>query len=146
MPDHREIAVLLARAAIREELTAYLAAVMGHDWERVAETFAPSATLDYGTPGVTGVQANIDLLRAGVDLLTSKSTLLGMHADIEVSGDQATSEATTFTAHTPALATDHRARMSIVVYADAWRHGPDGRWRVTDRVVHHRVRGWLDLQ
>src|SRR5882672_9485680 len=120
MPDHsprdRDVAVLLARAAIREELTAYLNAVMGHDWDRVAQTFTPSATLDYGTPGVTGVEANIGLLRAGVDLLTSKSTLLGMHADIDVSGDRARSQATTFTAHTPAPGTDQRARMSIVIY------------------------------
>ena len=81
--------MLLARAAIREELTSYLDAVMRHDWERVAESFTPSATLDYGTPGVTAVEANIDLLRAGVDRLTAKSTLLGMHADIDVSGDRA---------------------------------------------------------
>ncbi len=101
-PRHREIAVLLARAAIREELTSYLDAVMRHDWERVAQSFTPSATLDYGTPGVTAVEANIDLLRAGVDRLTSKSTLLGMHADIDVSGDRARTQATTFTAHTPA--------------------------------------------
>ena len=118
---------------------------MRHDWERVAQTFTPSATLDYGTPGVTAVEANIDLLRAGVDRLTSKSTLLGMHADIDVSGDRARSQTTTFTAHTPALGTDHRARMSVVVYADGWCRGPDDRWRITDRVVHHRLRGWLDL-
>jgi len=146
MPDPLQVAVLLARAAIREELTAYLDAVMGHDWERVAQTFTPSAKLDYGTPGVTAVQANIDLLRAGVDLLTSRSTLLGMHADINVSGDRALSQTTTFTAHTPAPGADHRARMSIVVYEDGWRHDPDDRWRITERLVHHRLRGWLDLE
>jgi hypothetical protein len=146
-PPDREIAMLLARAAIRDELTAYLEAIMGHDWERVSQTFTPSATLDYGTPGVTGVEANIDLLRAGVDLLTSKSTLLGMSADIDVSGDRAHSQATTFTAHTPASGTDQRARMSIVVYEDEWCLDPDDdRWRITDRVVHHRLRGWLDLE
>jgi ketosteroid isomerase-like protein len=145
MADPSQVAVLLARSAIREELTAYLDAVMNHDWERVAQTFTPSARLDYGTPGVTGVQANIDLLEAGVDLLTSRSTLLGMHADIDVSGDSALSQATTFTAHTPAPGTDHRARMSIVIYEDGWFHDADDRWRITERVVHHRLRGWLDL-
>jgi SnoaL-like domain len=144
-PRDREIAMLLARAAIREELTSYLDAVMRHDWERVAQSFTPSATLDYGTPGVTAVEANIDLLRAGVDRLTAKSTLLGMHADIDVSGDRARTQATTFTAHTPTPGSDQRARMSVVVYADEWCRGPDDRWRITDRVVHHRLRGWLDL-
>ena len=111
----------------------------------MAQTFTPSATLDYGTPGVTAVEANIDLLRAGVDRLTARSTLLGMHADIDVSGDRARTQATTFTAHTPALGSDPRARMSVVVYADEWCRGPDDRWRITDRVVQHRLRGWLDL-
>jgi ketosteroid isomerase-like protein len=145
VPDPAEIGQLSARAAIRDALTAYLDAVMRHDWERVARTFTPTATLDYGTPGVTAVDANIDLLRAGVDRLTSASTLLGMHAVIEVAGDEARSDTTTLTAHTPAPGPDRRARMSVVVYADAWARGPDGTWRITDRVVHHRLRGWLEL-
>lgn len=149
MSDHApvrpEIEALLARAAIREQLDAYLDAVMRHDWERVTSTFTPTAMLDYGTPGVTAVDANIDLLRAGVDGLTSQSTLLGMHSVIDVSGGQARSDTTTFTAHTPAPGSAHQARMSVVVYADRWARSPDGTWRVTDRVVHHRLRGWLDL-
>jgi hypothetical protein len=147
LASHRENLVeLAARAAIREQLTEYFDAVTRHDWDRVKRTFTPSATLDYGTSGVTAVDANVDLLRAGVDRLTAGSTLLGMQAVIEVQGKQARSDTTTFTAHTPAGGTEHRARISIVVYADQWSCDPDGTWRVTDRVVHHRLRGWLDLE
>ena len=37
--------------------------------------------------------------------------------------------------------------MSIVVYVDDWAPEPTsgGTWLVTKRVVHHRVKGWLDL-
>ena len=70
LASYREnLAELAARAAIREQLTEYFDAVTRHDWDRVKRTFTPSATLDYGTPGVTAVDANVDLLRAGVDRL-----------------------------------------------------------------------------
>jgi hypothetical protein len=143
---HTALGRLAARAAIREELTEYFAAVTRHDWDRVRRSFRSDATLDYGTPGVVSVDDNLALLRAGTERLTATSTLLGMQSVITVHGETAHSETTTFTAHTPGDGTD-RARMSIVVYVDDWASEPTsgGTWLVTKRVVHHRIKGWLDL-
>ena len=140
------VAAFVDRAAIREALVAYLSAVQHHDWERVEEAFAPRATLDYGTPGVTSVADNIRLLRAGVDRFVARSTLIGMHVVVTVDGDTAQSRSSAFTAHTSAVGPTVPTRMSVVVYADQWMRCTDGRWRITDRVVHHDLKGWLQLR
>jgi hypothetical protein len=36
--------------------------------------------------------------------------------------------------------------MSIVRYEDDWIRTSDGGWRVTRRVVHHDLKGWLALR
>ncbi len=150
VPDvsaHAALRELAARAAIREQLTQYFDAVTRHDWDRVRRSFRRDATLDYGTPGVVSVDENVALLQAGAERLTATSSLLGMQSVITVLGETAQSETTTFTAHTPGDGTD-RARMSIVVYVDDWatEPAPEGTWLVTRRVVHHRIKGWLDLR
>ena len=143
-PSDGEVAALLDREAIRAELAAYFEALGRHDWERIADGFAPGASLDYGTPGVRDVEGNLRLLRAGVLRLASASTLLGMQARVRTSGDAAVSETAAFTAHRAAGAEPPRLRVSFVRYEDAWRRYPDGRWRVTRRVVHADVKGWMD--
>jgi len=140
-----ELWALTARAAIRQRLTEYFDAVTRHDWDRVRRSFRRDATLDYGTPGVTSVDDNVALLRTGAERLTATSSLLGMQCVIDVHGETAGSKTTTFTAHTPGDGTE-RARMSIVVYLDEWTREPVSEaWVVTKRVVHHRIKGWLDL-
>lgn len=136
------------REAIRGAMATYFDAVERRDWDRVTATFAPTASLDYGTPGVEGVQENLALLRAGVERLTSASTLLGMQCAVVVAGDTARSMTAALTAHSPAGsdADPARARMSIVRYEDDWARTHDGRWQVTRRVVHHDLKGWLALR
>jgi hypothetical protein len=143
-PSAAEVAALADREAIREELAAYFEALGRHDWERIADGFAPGASLDYGTPGVRDVEGNLRLLRAGVLRLSAASTLLGMQARVQTSGDTAVSETEAFTAHLAAGPGPQRARVSFVRYGDAWQRCSDGRWRVSERVVHADVKGWLD--
>jgi len=150
LPD--DLAAALAayedREAIRRDMATYFDAVERRDWARVTATFAPTASLDYGTPGVEGVDENVALLRAGVERLTSASTLLGMQCAVVVSGDAARSMTAALTAHSPAdpNADGGRARMSIVRYEDEWARTRDRRWQVTRRVVHHDLKGWLTLR
>ena len=70
-PDHgsaaAQISRLEAKANIRQVLAGYFDAVQRRDWAAVSDVFVPSAHLDYGTPGVSGVAENIKLLRVSVD-------------------------------------------------------------------------------
>jgi hypothetical protein len=134
----------LARASIRTVLAAYLDGICRHDWVAVAECFAPTAMLDYGTPGVTAVDANLQLLRAGMDRLTSVSTLLGMQTSVSVDGDSAKSEMAALTAHGPPAGVGGQIRMSVVRYEDWWSKTADARWQITRRICHHEVKGWCD--
>jgi SnoaL-like domain len=135
------------RDAIRRAMASYFDAVEQRDWDSVAELFVTDASLDYGTPGVERVTENIALLRAGVERLTSASTLLGMQCGVTVDGDHARSMTAALTAHSPADSGvgPSRVRMSIVRYEDDWIRTADG-WRVTRRVVHHDLKGWLELR
>jgi hypothetical protein len=135
------------RDAIRRAMASYFDAVEQRDWDSVAELFVTDASLDYGTPGVERVTENIALLRAGVERFTSASSLLGMQCAVTVDGDRARSMTAALTAHSPAGsgADLPRARMSIVRYEDDWIRTGDG-WRVTRRVVHHDLKGWLELR
>jgi len=140
------VAELEAKGRIRHALAEYFEAVQRHDWATVTSLFVPSARLDYGTPGVRGVEENIRLLRAGVERLTAASTLLGMHCLIEVRQDgTASSHTSGFTTHTPADG-GPAARMSAVTYEDAWSLQADGTWRITQRTCHHEFKGWLRLR
>jgi hypothetical protein len=143
-PGEAAIVAFMDRVAIRDALVAYLDAVQRHEWAAVEACFAPWATLDYGTPGVHDVTENIRLLRAGVDRFVARSTLVSMHVVVDVTGDVARSRGTAFTAHTTNADAAAPGRMSVVVYADTWARWSDGGWRVTDRVVHHQLKGWLD--
>jgi hypothetical protein len=140
------VSALIDRLAVKQAIVAYLDAVERRDWSRVRDTFAPSAWVDYGTPGARGVDDNVALLRAGVERLTSSSTLLGMNAAVDVDLDTARSTSWAFTAHCPAGELDERARMSVVRYEDEWERRADGRWRITRRVAHHELKGWLTLR
>jgi hypothetical protein len=51
-------------------------AVERRDWVRVTATFVAQAFVDYGTPDVEDVERDTALLQAGVERLTSMSTLL----------------------------------------------------------------------
>ena len=143
-PSAEAVATLADREAIRAELSAYFEALGRRDWERIADGFAPGASLDYGTPGVRDVEGNLRLLRAGVERLTSVSTLLGMQSRVLAQGDAARSETAAFTAHLAAGMGPKRMRVSFVRYEDAWQRSPDGRWRVCERRVHADVKGWID--
>jgi hypothetical protein len=140
------LATLLERQAIKRVITRYFDAVERRDWDRVTATFVPQAFVDYGTPGIEDVERNVALLRAGVERLTSASTLLGLQTSIEVTGETGASTTCAFTAHCPAGADPGPARMSVVRYEDEWRHGPDNDWRITRRVAHHELKGWLTLR
>jgi ketosteroid isomerase-like protein len=141
------LAAYADREAIRRAMASYFDAVEQRDWDGVAEMFVADASLDYGTPGVDRVTENIALLRAGVERFTSASTLLGMQCAVTVDGDRARSMTAALTAHSPADSgrDPSRARMSIVRYEDDWIRTGDG-WRVTRRVVHHDLKGWLTLR
>jgi hypothetical protein len=139
------IARFVDRDSIGDAIDVYLNAVERRDWDRVTDTFAPWAVLDYGTPGVESVEDNVALLRAGVERLTSVSTLLGMQTCVTVTGDVATSMSSAFTTHIPAETEPRRARMSIVRYEDDWIRWPSGGWRITKRITHHELKGWLML-
>jgi ketosteroid isomerase-like protein len=150
LPDDlvASLAAYADRDAIRRAMASYFDAVERRDWDGVAEVFVADASLDYGTPGVAGVTENIALLRAGVERFTSASTLLGMQCAVTVDGDRARSMTAAFTAHSPgdSVPGPARARMSIVRYEDDWIRTHDGGWRVTRRVVHHDLKGWLALR
>jgi ketosteroid isomerase-like protein len=137
---------LFERQAIKRVIADYFDAVERRNWDRVTATFAPDAYVDYGTPGVDDVERNVALLRAGVDRLTSASTLLGMQGTIAVTGETGASTTWAFTAHCPAGADPGPARMSIVRYEDTWRRSADGGWRITRRVAHHELKGWLTMR
>lgn len=139
-----ELEAFADRESIREALDAYFDALGRGDWEEIADGFTADAVLDYGTPGVRDLEGNLRLLRAGVERLTLVSTLMGMQARVEARGDQASSQTLAFTAHLASGEGSQRMRVSFVRYEDAWRRGPDGRWRVCGRVVHPDVKGWLD--
>ena len=128
-------------------MASYFDAVEQREWDGVAGMFVADASLDYGTPGVERVTENIALLRAGVERFTSASTLLGMQCAVTVDGDRAPSMTAALTAHSPADSgvDPSRARMSVVRYEDDWIR-TDGGWRVTRRVVHHDLKGWLALR
>lgn len=142
--EHEAVAALVARARIRQVLVAYVDAIGRHDWPTVTACFAPTAVLDYGTPGVSDVGGNIQLLRAGMERMTSVSTLLGMQVDIRVDGDTAKSHMAAFTAHGPPLDSDRQIRMSVVRYEDWWSRTGQADWLITRRVCHHEVKGWCD--
>lgn len=142
--DEDALAALADRDAIRAELDAYFEALGRRDWDRVADGFTPDAYLDYGTPDVHDVQRNVRLLRAGVERLTRVSTLLGVQTHVQTRGDEARSEAAAFTVHLSAEPGPQRMRVSFVRYQDGWRRGPDGRWRVCERIVHPDIKGWLE--
>lgn len=143
-PVAEALAGLADREAIRAELDAYFEALGRRDWDRITDGFTSDACLDYGTPGVRDVQGNLQLLRAGVERLTVVSTLLGMQARVQTSGDTAISETTAFTAHLASGPEPQRLRVSFVRYEDTWRRCTDGRWRVRERSVHPDLKGWLD--
>jgi hypothetical protein len=137
------VSTLVDRLAIKRAIAAYFDAVERRDWRRVVETFVPRASVDYGTPGVDGVDDNVALLRAGVERLTSASTLLGMNAIVTVDVGNARSTSWAFTAHAPADRAEGRARMSVVRYEDEWVRDAAGGWKITRRVAHHELKGWL---
>ena len=145
-PPAAALAAFVDRVTIRDALVAYLDAVQRHDWAAVEACFTADATLDYGTPGVRDVAGNIRLLRAGVERFVARSTLVSMHVVVDVDGDRARSRGTAFTAHTAGTGSSDPARMSVVVYADTWVREPEVGWRVTGRVVHHELKGWLDCR
>jgi ketosteroid isomerase-like protein len=140
------VSTLIDRHAVKGAIVEYLDAVERRDWSRVRDTFAPGAFVDYGTPGVEGADENVALLRAGVERLTSASTLLGMNAAVTVEVDTARSTSWAFTAHCPAGEAGGRARMSVVRYEDEWARQAGGRWRITRRIAHHELKGWLTLR
>lgn len=142
--DAEALAGLVDREAIRAELDAYFEALGRRDWERIADGFTIDARLDYGTPDVRDVEGNLKLLRAGVERLTVVSTLLGVQARVRTSRDEAVSETSAFTAHLAAGPEPKRLRVSFVRYEDVWRRCADGRWRVSERVVHPDLKGWLE--
>jgi hypothetical protein len=142
--EHEAVAALVARASIRQVLVTYVDAIGRHDWPAVTACFAPTAVVDYGTPGVSDVAGNLGLLRAGMERLTSVSTLLGMHVDIRVDGDRAKSQMAAFTAHGPPIDSDRQIRMSVVRYEDWWLRTGPADWLITQRVCHHEVKGWCD--
>jgi hypothetical protein len=135
---------LLAREEIKQRIVAYMNAVSRRNWDAATAVFWPEAQLDYGTPGAVNVDDNIALLRAGVDRMTSCSTLLDMQSVIEVDEAIAHSRSMSLTTHLPADKTDVRARNSIVEYEDDWQQR-DGIWRITRRICHHRSKGWFSL-
>jgi hypothetical protein len=140
------VSALIDRLAVKRAIVAYLDAVERRDWGRVRDTFAPGASVDYGTPGVDGVDDNVALLRAGVERLTSASTLLGMNAAVTVDADTARSTSWAFTAHCPAGQAGGRGRMSVVRYEDEWARQAGGGWRITRRIAHHELKGWLTMR
>jgi hypothetical protein len=165
--DRSAIEALTARAEIRSRLADYFDAVQRHDWPGVSAHFTPDALVDYGTPGVRGVDDNVELLRLGTERLTSRSTLLGMHSLINIDGLVATSETVALTAHAPPTeggdapptegdpppagahplpAEGAKARLSAVRYEDEWRRGDDAVWRVTRRTCHHESKWWCQLR
>jgi hypothetical protein len=140
------VSTLVDRLAIKRAIVEYFDAVERRDWSRVRDTFVPSASVDYGTPGVDGVDENVALLRAGVERLTSASSLLGMNTAVTVDFDTARSTSWAFTAHCPADLAEGRARMSVVRYEDEWVRDVDGGWRITRRIAHHELKGWLAMR
>lgn len=124
------------RAAIQAVLVNYALGVDRRDWALVASCFAPDARADYGyVARGPASQIIATLERIMPQFETTLHTLSNF--SIELEGDHATSM-TYCLAHHRLPPTEEAPRQLLVVgvrYEDRLA-AVDGRWRITDRIVH----------
>jgi len=125
---------LVALEDIKRVKHAYLRCVDLKRWDELADTLAPEATANYGTPTYgdpltfTGRAEIIGFLRdkLGPDLIT---THYATQPEIEIDGDTATG---TWAFEDKVIATEHQVVIAgAAFYEDTYRRCEDGRWRIT---------------
>lgn len=130
--DAALVAWLADRAAIRDVMHRYAAAVDGKDWDRVRACFTPDATCDYMwfSGDLTTILGHIE---RGLAPLVSTTHLVGNHL-AEIDGDTATAETYTLCHHRHRTADGFADRVVGLRYVDALVRTADG-WRVRRRDV-----------
>ena len=141
--EEERVRQLLDRQAIEDVLTRYLDAVRRRDWEEVRSCFVPGAHADYGFDADRTIEAQLELLKRGIERF-DVSTLLGGNCIVELASDRAWSQMTALTAHQSPPESGERTRVSTVRYADEWVRGGDGAWRIASRTLDTVWRAWLD--
>jgi hypothetical protein len=141
--DDEAVRRLLDRQAIEDVLTRYLDAMRRRDWQEVRSCFVPGAFADYGFDAEQTIEAQLELLKRGMERF-DVSTFLGGNCIIELASDRAESQMTALTAHQPRVDSGDRTRVSTVRYEDEWVRGDDGAWRIARRTLDTVWRAWLD--
>jgi SnoaL-like domain len=125
---------LLAFEDIKRVKYRYLRSVDLKRWDELADTLAPEATADYGTPAdgqplsLSGRAAITSFLREkmGPGLIT---THFATHPEIEIDGDDAIG---TWALEDTVIATEYQVMIrGAAFYEDRYRRCGDGRWRIT---------------
>jgi hypothetical protein len=124
---------LVALEEIKRLKYRYLRCVDTKNWDELADTFAPDATADYGTPAVghrlsfTSRDAIVGYFRKnlGPGVITVH---FASQPEIDIDGDTATGM---WCFEDTVIATEYRVVIAgAAFYEDRYTRGADGRWRI----------------
>jgi len=131
------LARLRDERAIERALILFARAMDDRDWAAMADILTEDAEGDFGTGGLTGSAAIIELIRGFLDNCGPTQHLLA-NVVIDVVGDLATSKAYVHDVHLNSAADPAVRFYTLGDYHDTWHRCGDGRWRLAKRIKANR--------